>query len=220
MMAKLYMKLTLLVIFISLMSILDQVEPSSLPESAKTNTMTFIKASCKNTLYENLCIHSLSKFSSPTIDNPQQLAHIALSVSLSKARNTRTYLNKVANQLKALKNNKDYFIVQDCLSQIDDSVDQLDQSIKELARMSRPNTPEAINDEFLWHISNVETWVSTALTDASTCVESFPGHRMSKLKASIRVRAQNVAQVTSNALALFHGYGIQLSTKQLQHLES
>jgi hypothetical protein len=58
----------------------------------------------------------------------------------------------------------------------------------------------------LWHISNVETWVSTALTDASSCVQSFPGHRMSKRVATIKIKAKNVAEVTSNALALFHSY--------------
>jgi len=97
-----------------------------------------------------------------------------------------------------------YLTVQDCVNQINDSVDQLSQAIKELKRLNKFST--IINDKVLWHISNVEKWVSTALTDASSCVQSFPGHRMSKRVAAIKIKAKNVAEVTSNALALFHSY--------------
>ncbi|XWS45911.1 hypothetical protein CRYUN_Cryun14cG0019900 [Craigia yunnanensis] len=91
----------------------------------------------------------------------------------------------------------------DCLQQIDDSVNQLSQSIRELRRLD----PKAgMTDGIFWHIDNVETWVSAALTDASSCVDEFPEHRMSKMKATIKVKVLNVAQLTSNALALFHRY--------------
>jgi len=102
------------------------------------------------------------------------------------------------------QNKRMYLTVQDCVNQINDSVDQLSQAIKELKRLNKFST--IINDKVLWHISNVETWVSTALTDASSCVQSFPGHRMSKRVATIKIKAKNVAEVTSNALALFHSY--------------
>ncbi|XP_054814359.1 21 kDa protein-like [Prosopis cineraria] len=172
-------------------------------------TIAYIKASCETTLYPNLCLRCLYKFANSNIQNPQHLTHVALSVSLSRAQYTRDYLLQVAKQFKALKNRndngRDYFVLQDCLKQINDSVDQLGLSIKELERFNKiPSTK--INDGVLWHISNVETWVSTALTDASTCVDYFPGHRMSKMKATIRGKVLNVAQVTSNALGLFHRY--------------
>lgn len=202
MMVQLKLNLSLLIILIYLVSISESVEPS-LPK--RVDTMAFIKASCKNTLYQDLCIRYLSKFTNPTMEDPQQLAHIALSVSLSRALHTRAYLMKVTQELNIMKNTRDYSSVQDCLSQINDSVDQLEQSMREIGLLKRLSSL-AIDNRFLWHISNVETWVSTALTDANTCVNSFSGHKISKLKALIRVRAQNVVEVTSNALALFHGY--------------
>ena len=109
---------------------------------------------------------------------------------------------KVAKGLKAIKA-KEYPAVRDCLQQIDDSVNQLSQSIRELRRLD----PKAgMTDEIFWHIDNVETWVSAALTDARSCVDEFPGHRMSKMKATIKGKVLNVAQLTSNALVLFHQY--------------
>ncbi|KAK7256577.1 hypothetical protein RIF29_30031 [Crotalaria pallida] len=176
----------------------------------QTSTMTYIESSCEGTLYPDLCLRCLAKFANSKIDGPQHLAHVALSVSLYKALNTRGYLLKVAKEIEAIKDHKDgsrvaYQTVLDCVKQITDSVDQLSQAIKELRRLNKRNST-TIDDDFLWHISNVETWVSTALTDASYCVESFPGHRMSKRTAAIKVKAKNVAEVTSNALALFHRY--------------
>ncbi|KAK2433031.1 pectinesterase inhibitor [Trifolium repens] len=188
-----------LVIFVSLFL------ESSLAKH-NSQTITYIESSCNGTLYPKLCIRCLNKFSKSTINGPQHLAQVALSVSLSRALQTRGYLLNVAKELKAIdhKNKRMYLTVQDCVNQINDSVDQLSQAIKELKRLNNFNT--IINDKVLWHISNVETWVSTALTDASSCVQSFPGHRMSKRVATIKVKAKNVAEVTSNALALFHSY--------------
>ncbi|KAK4285009.1 hypothetical protein QN277_001762 [Acacia crassicarpa] len=171
-------------------------------------TVAYIKASCNTTLYPDLCLRYLYKFANSNIQSPEQLTNVALSVSLSRTLHTRDYLQQVAKQFEALKNSnnpRDYFVLQDCLKQIDDSVDELGHSIRELERLNKiPST--SINDDVLWHISNVETWVSTALTDASTCVDYFPGHRMSKMKAAIRGKVLNIKQVTSNALALFHRY--------------
>ena len=194
----------LLIIFLSLFfSSLAHVEPTLTRPNSQT--LTYVESSCNGTLYPELCIRCLSKFANSNIDGPQHLAHVALSISLTRALNTREYLLKVAKELNSIKHNKrEYLTVQDCVDQINDSVDQLSQSIKELRRLNQGGS--TISDDSLWHISNVETWVSTALTDASSCVYAFSGHRMSKRTAAIKVKAMNVAQVTSNALALFHRY--------------
>ncbi|CAJ1782710.1 unnamed protein product [Sphenostylis stenocarpa] len=195
----------IIVTFLSLFLCLAAVEPSlDLHQPPNQNqTMAYIKSSCQGTRYPDLCIRCLARFSNSTIDGPQHLVHLALSVSLFRALKTRGYLFKVAKELEEFKSDRVYLTVQDCVTQIDDSVDQLCQAIKELRMLNKRTT---IDDNFLWHISNVETWVSTALTDASYCVQSLPGTKMSKRTATIKVKAQNVAEVTSNALNLFHRY--------------
>ncbi|KAK7293274.1 hypothetical protein RJT34_16137 [Clitoria ternatea] len=194
---------TIIFIFLSIFLCLASIEPSSAQPQNKTQTLAYIESSCEGTRYRDLCISCLARFVNFSIGGPQNLAHVALSVSLSRALQTRGYLSKVVKELEELKTDRVYLTVQDCVKQIDDSVDKLSQAIKELRRLNKGTT---IDDNFLWHISNVETWVSTALTDASYCVQSLPGHRMSKRIATIKVKAQNVAEVTSNALALFHRY--------------
>ncbi|CAL0324589.1 unnamed protein product [Lupinus luteus] len=198
--------LTLLVIVLSLF-VSSVLVKSSL---AKHNpqTKSYIESSCNGTLYQDLCIRCLAKYVNnySTIDGPHHLAQVALSVSFSRALHTKGYLMKLAKELKTMKNKREYLTVEDCANQITDSVDQLNQAIKELSRCSQRGS--TINDDLLWHISNVETWVSTALTDASSCVYSLTGIRMSKRMTAIKVKAQNVAEVTSNALALFRRYAL------------
>ncbi|KAF5480273.1 hypothetical protein F2P56_001036 [Juglans regia] len=160
----------------------------------------FIKASCSTTTYPALCVQSLSAYAAEIQQNPHQLAQTALSVSLSSAQSTRTFVSKL-KKFKGLKK-KEYEAIADCLEEISDTVDRLGQSIKELK-----NIGKAKGQEFAWHMSNVETWVSAALTDENTCVDGFAGKALDgKIKASIKARIVNVAQVTSNALSLINHY--------------
>lgn len=195
---------SLLVVLLSIFSLLSAVEPSfSNDQPWRSHGQAYIEASCRTTLYPDLCVHCLSMYIKPnmTVQSPQQLAQYALSMSLYRARYARAYVLKVAGELKKLRA-REYQVVQDCLEQINDSVVQLSGSIKELRRFGQ----ETVGDDLIWHISNVETWVSTALTDAYTCVDELPVKNLSKLKATIKGKIVNVAEVTSNALALFHRF--------------
>ncbi|GKU88413.1 hypothetical protein SLEP1_g2683 [Rubroshorea leprosula] len=204
-MAKFSFSLALL--FVYVLCIIGTVEPGN-PRGRQSRGRPYIEA-CQGTRFPDLCIRCLSGFPNSTIQNPQQLAQVALSVSLYRARHTRSFLLDVAKQLERMKA-REYPTVKDCLQQIDDSVFQLSQSIRELRRMETA----PVSDDFFWHISNVETWTSAALTDASTCLDEFPaGRNTSKLKATIKGKVLNVAQVTSNALALFHRYAAKYQTK-------
>ncbi|XP_057497382.1 pectinesterase inhibitor 9-like [Actinidia eriantha] len=91
-------------------------------------------------------------------------------MSLARAWYTRAYVTKVAAQLKQTKA-KEYQAVKDCLDQINDGVGQLIQSINELQRINHDG-----EGNFLWHTSNVQTWLSTVLTEAMTCIDGFSGH--------------------------------------------
>ncbi|TXG62673.1 hypothetical protein EZV62_009667 [Acer yangbiense] len=190
---------------LSISCIIGTVKPSFARHS---RNHAYLEASCRSTRYPVLCVQCLSGYVNKTgLQSPQQLAQLALSVSLNKALYTRAYLLKVAKELKKIKA-KEYQMVQDCTEQINSGIDQLSQSIEELRRL---NQEEAFSDQSFWHISNVETWVSAALTDATTCVDQFPVRNMSKLKATIKGKVLNMVQVTSNALALFHQYAAKYS---------
>ncbi|TKY45565.1 21 kDa protein [Spatholobus suberectus] len=159
----------------------------------------FIKSSCSATQYPALCVESLSVYASSIQQDPQQLVQTALSLSLNRTESTKAFVTK-CNKFRGLKP-REYAALKDCAEEISDSVDRLSRSLKELKLC------KAKGEDFAWHISNVETWVSAALTDESTCGDGFAGKALNgKIKASIRARMLNVAQVTSNALSLINQY--------------
>jgi len=169
--------------------------------SIATSTPTnFIKSSCSTTSYPTLCVESLSVYATTIQQDPHQLVQTALSISLNKTQSTKGFVTK-CKKFKGLKP-REYAALHDCVEEITDSVDRLSRSLKEL-KLCKIN-----GQDFNWHISNVQTWVSSAMTDASTCSDGFGGKALDgRMKTSIRSRMVNLAQVTSNALSLINQYG-------------
>ncbi|OMO80894.1 Pectinesterase inhibitor [Corchorus olitorius] len=170
--------------------------------STRSSSATdYIVASCKVTRYPALCVECLSGYASVIQRNEKHLAETALSVSLSRAQSAAAFVSKMT-QVRGIKP-REREAVKDCIENMGDSVDRLSQSVKELSHMGR-----AINgNDFMFHMSNVQTWVSAALTDQNTCLDGFASHAMDgNIKAAIRRRVVNVAQVTSNALALVNRF--------------
>lgn len=160
---------------------------------------SFIKSSCSTTQYPSVCVESLSVYASSIQQDPQQLVQTALSLSLNTTLSTKAFVSKL-NKFRGLKGRENEAL-RDCLEEIGDGVDRLGRSIKEL-KLCRGK-----GQDFAWHISNVETWVSSAITDESSCSDGFAGRALNgRIKSSIRVRMVRVAQVTSNALALINQY--------------
>ncbi|XP_050386924.1 21 kDa protein-like [Argentina anserina] len=173
--------------------------------SAYTTTASnFIKTSCSATTYPDLCVQSLSSFSTAIQQNPRQLAQTALSVSLTRAQYAKSFVTKLT-KFKGLTH-KEYQAIDVCLEEMGDSVDRLSKSVDELKKMGKSSKGQ----DFIWHMSNVETWVSAALTDDNTCLDGFSSKAMDgKIKSSIRAQVLNVAKVTSNALALCNHFASQ-----------
>ncbi|OIT03736.1 PREDICTED: 21 kDa protein-like [Nicotiana attenuata] len=161
---------------------------------------SFIKSSCKFTTYPVVCVTSLAGYAPAIKRSPQQLAQTALSVSLDRAQSTQAFINKLC-KFKGLKP-REYAALKDCVEQMSDTIDRISKSVKELKNMR-----SARGKDFQWHMSNIETWISAALTDENTCGDGFAGKALNgRIKASIRARVTHVTQVTSNALALINQF--------------
>ncbi|CAG7859543.1 pectinesterase inhibitor 9 [Brassica rapa] len=195
-----------LILMLLIISVLPHIIFSSATSSSakEYDTKAYVDSWCRTTLYPNLCVRSLSRYvRSRAMQNPRDLARFALKASLYRAKYTKAFLLKEVAKLETVKPQY-YALVQDCLTQIRDSVNQLSLAIAELDRVNRRGGKSQVNLE--WHINNLQTWTSTALTDAETCVSQFPGRRMSKLKATIKGKVKNVEETTSNALAFIEHY--------------
>ncbi|XP_022891736.1 21 kDa protein-like [Olea europaea var. sylvestris] len=143
-----------------------------------------------------ICIQSSLVYASTVQQSPRQVATTVLSVSIEMAQLSKTFLTKLT-KFKGLKP-REYAALKDCIEEVSDGVDRLSQSVQELKTMGR-----ARGKDFIWHMSNVETWVSAALTDDNTCMDGFSGRALNgRIKSSVRAHMINLAQVACNALAL------------------
>lgn len=188
-----------LALLLSILCIFSALEAGAAAAASATAT-NFIKSSCSATRYPAVCVQSLSSYATAIQQNPGQLAQTALTVSVTKAQSASTFVSRMA-KAQGMKR-REYAAIKDCLDQLGDSVDRLSRSVRELQQNAR-----AKGQDFKWHMSNVQTWVSAALTDENTCVDGFTGRSMDgQVKAAVRGRVVNVAEVTSNALALVNQY--------------
>ncbi|KAG5558398.1 hypothetical protein RHGRI_008355 [Rhododendron griersonianum] len=169
---------------------------NSTSAAGQTNT-EFIRTSCSTTSYPRLCVTSLSSHSSAIQTSPKLLAHTALSVTLNNTQSTSAMMLKLA-QTHGLKP-REVGAMRDCIEEMGDSVDLLRKSFGEMSQIKGSN--------FELMMSDIQTWVSAALTDDDTCSDGFAGNGMNgNMKNIVRGRIVNIAHLTSNALALINNY--------------
>ncbi|KVH88376.1 21 kDa protein-like [Cynara cardunculus var. scolymus] len=170
--------------------------------TSATTTSDFITSSCTTTTYPPLCVQSLSPYAKTIKHNPTQLARAALIVSLNRSELAQAYLQKLTRSNGL--NPRQQSAVGDCLEEVSDSLDRVRNSIKELKNVDRVKG-KGTHEEYVMHMSNVQTWVSSALTDENTCMDGFSDQDMEgRIRSSIRTHITYVARVTSNALALIN----------------
>ncbi|KAH7692640.1 Pectinesterase protein [Dioscorea alata] len=181
---------------------------SGKPTTTTTNTTDFIRTSCNATLYPSLCINSLSSYASTVRHDPRQLAHAAISVSADRASAASAFVSRLsANSSKSLSS-RDAGAVKDCVETMKDSVDKLRNSVKEIEKI----LGRVGKREFAWCVSNVQTWVSAALTDENTCMDGLKSMNNKNngavlVRVGINKKVVEVVHTTSNALALVNHMG-------------
>ncbi|KVI04554.1 pectinesterase inhibitor 10-like [Cynara cardunculus var. scolymus] len=159
----------------------------------KTN-VEFIRSSCSLTAYPTLCFNSLSTQAGAIQTSPKLLAQTALSVTLDTTRSTSSAMVKLSQVHGMIP--REVAAMKDCIEMLSDSVYELNRSLKEMNRPGSKDSGLVIND--------IQTWVSSAMTDEDTCSEGFVNDP--KMKSVVRGKIVNVAHLTSNALALINSY--------------
>ncbi|XP_078442700.1 pectinesterase inhibitor 9-like [Wolffia australiana] len=167
---------------------------AGLAGAAETD-MEFVRASCRSTRYPALCEHSLGGYAGAVHSSPRRLAITALAVSAAQARSCSVHVGRLAAAQHRARS-REAGVVRDCIENVGDSVDRLRRSVAELGRMGKPG-----GAQFAWRLSNVQTWVSAALTDETTCLDGLAGPDVA-MRAAVRPQILLLAQETSNALAL------------------
>ncbi|KAI3696286.1 hypothetical protein L1987_79298 [Smallanthus sonchifolius] len=166
------------------------------PTSTETD---FIRTSCQTTRYPETCFTTLFKYSGTIKHDPSRLAMAEIHVALSNATRMAGYVSKVSRH-KGSDNTTESVAIRDCSSVFGDAVDEINKSQKEMKQLGW--TGESVR----FKLSNVQTWMSAALTNEDTCVDGFEDVVDGHVKAEVCDRVVAVKEVTSNALALVNSY--------------
>ncbi|CAI9278481.1 unnamed protein product [Lactuca saligna] len=165
-----------------------------------SNDTDFIRTSCRTTLYPQICYTSLSGYSSAVQQDPGRLARVAIGVTLSKATHMARYVSNISRKADYAGIPRVAAAVHDCFSVFGDAVDEIRGSLRQMRRLN------GSGESLRFQLSNVQTWMSAALTNEETCTDGFEDVPDGGLKADVCGRAVKVKEVTSNALALVNGF--------------
>ncbi|XP_015573662.1 21 kDa protein isoform X1 [Ricinus communis] len=171
--------------------------PPTAPLPSNTNTQ-YIRTTCNYTTYPRLCYHSLSIYASKIKTNPKLLANTALNITF-KATESTSRLMKKMSRIHGLNPGVAAALV-DCMEVVGDSVYELQRSIGEMGHASGAN--------FYGVMEDIQTWVSAALTDDTTCIDGFDEqpNLNGNVKRIVRKHILKISHLTSNALALINNY--------------
>ncbi|KAI3431238.1 Endoglucanase [Psidium guajava] len=172
----------------------------------QSNGSDFIRASCGGTLYPDVCCSSLSPYAGSVRQSPGQLARAAIAVSLASAQKMAAYLADLSRRHAAdprAERRAASAALGDCLANMGDAVGEMRGSLKQMRRLA---DVDASQEGFRLQMSNVQTWMSAALTDEDTCTDGFEDVPEGEVKSAVCDRAGEVKKVTSNALALVNSY--------------
>lgn len=158
----------------------------------------FIKTACNVTLYPEVCFSSLSSYPGSLKAKQSDLAKAAVTVSLVNARNISVWAAGLKKR-SARMNEGESAALKDCIGNFRDTAYEISVSLAQLKHLRPKN--------FQFQMSNVQTWMSAALTDQDSCLNGFQDLNASgQVTALVTDRVQNVCRLISNALALVNTF--------------
>ncbi|KAL8112283.1 hypothetical protein AgCh_019838 [Apium graveolens] len=171
------------------------------PSISTTNNSEFIRTNCQTTLYPVLCYRSLSRHALKIQENPALLAQAAIGVSLNRAKRMTNYVSNLTQEADTgATEPRAASALQDCFSVFGDAVEQIRDSLAQMLKLG------GSGESLRFQMSNVQTYMSAALTNEDTCIDGFEEVNDGPMKKDVCDRTVKVKQVTSNALALVNSY--------------
>ncbi|KAK7348906.1 hypothetical protein VNO80_23670 [Phaseolus coccineus] len=134
-------------------------------------------------------------------------ARVAVSTALDEASAAATYLSQQTAPANKDSGKPGGGAVKDCFTNLEDAVDMIRDSFKQMQSLK----PDGDSSSVRFEVSNVQTWMSTALTNADTCTDGLEGEE-GPLKTNISDRLVKVKKLISNALALVNDFAKTLPT--------
>ncbi|KAI3815680.1 hypothetical protein L1987_15359 [Smallanthus sonchifolius] len=151
---------------------------------------------CSRTLYQNLCVNSFLDFPGSLSASDKELVHISVNMTLrhvGKALYTSTDFNnmEMSTRVRSAYN--------DCLELLEESVEQLQQSLISVAPSGEANN----NAQRVGSTDDVMTWLSASLTNQDTCTDGLSDAEEGEVKNLMQDKLKDLSELVSNSLAIY-----------------
>ncbi|CAL9244583.1 unnamed protein product [Arabidopsis halleri] len=174
------------------------------PAGASTKALNFIQSYCKSTMYQSLCVETLSVYANTIKTSPRRLVDAAIAVSLNQALSTKLFISHLRKS--------QFQTLQDCAPSTDTFNTDVRCSVQELQEVVNCNSWT----ECLFHVSNAEVCAISGESHSveNTCSSPFAGPvKMSvrgrisdAVRKSLQTRFAKLHQEINNAKLLFKAF--------------
>ncbi|XP_058095923.1 probable pectinesterase/pectinesterase inhibitor 34 [Magnolia sinica] len=151
-----------------------------------------ISQTCQKTRFPSLCVDSLVNFPGALEAGERDLVHISVNMTLQRVSKALSGAWSISNIVMDTRVRAAY---EDCLELLDDSMDQLSQSLNSVSSLSAGGAGVGSTDDVL-------TWLSAALTNQDTCDEGL-NDVSGSVKNEMVAKLKDLTELVSNCLAIF-----------------
>ncbi|XP_031119062.1 pectinesterase-like [Ipomoea triloba] len=156
-----------------------------------------VKSSCTATLYPELCYSAIANVSgaSDKVRSQKDVIEMSLNITTTAVEQNYFVIEKLLKTRKGLTE-REKTALHDCLEMIDETLDELHETEKDLEAYPNKKTLKQ-------HADDLKTLVSAAITNQETCLDGFSHGDADKHVRQILLKGQaHVEKMCSNALAM------------------
>lgn len=147
---------------------------------------------CSRTLYQNLCVNSFVDFPGALTASDKDLVHISVNMTLRRVGKA-LYASTDFNNMEMSARVRSAY--SDCLELLEESMEQLEQSLTTVAPSSSSPSTYSFDD--------VMTWLSASLTNQETCTDGLSDAEEGEVKDLMKDKVKDLAEMVSNSLAIY-----------------
>ncbi|KAK1419412.1 hypothetical protein QVD17_28579 [Tagetes erecta] len=145
---------------------------------------------CSRTLYQNLCVNSFVDFPGALSASDKDLVHISVNMTLRRVGKALYASTDLINMEMSTRVRSAY---NDCLELLEESVEQLQQSL---------NTVDPSSNNY-GSSEDVMTWLSASMTNQDTCTEGLSDAEEGEVKDLMKDKLKDLSEMVSNSLAIY-----------------
>lgn len=172
--------------------------------AASSDDIGFIDKTCKDLLHRSVDFTSCKKWLLPLAGglvpkNNRELFKAALQLTISKTTSTATNIAQYISATNAPAGGA----LRDCMDNLKDAKAEMARSAEEMKRL--PGGGQSA----LGIISDIQTWLSSAVTDEATCLDGLKeaGKKVdAAVNATVQAMVAPAVEVTHITLALFNQF--------------